>query len=532
MTIPAIRILSHNTTTVEACSPDDEELKEPEIIDKQVVDAECLSSANSMSASSSEDSKDFDYADEKDDSEFEVKWDGQDDQEDVRRWSLLHKWILVFILTIACTNMTALSSAWAMATPDIARDLHISIEVAELGLSFYLLGLCVGPLFLAPLSEIYGRQPMYIVGLVMFFAFQFCSAFANNIATSLIGRFFVSMGGSVFMSNVPGTFSDIFTNQKDLGLAMSLFTLGPFLGPGIGPTMSGFIVQHANYKWIFYTFIIWSFVEVSMIFTFVPETYTPVLLRRKARRLRKETQDDRFYAPMERMNKSVVRLVSTSCTRPIKLLFTEPMLLLLCFYTGFLIMIIYLFLVAFPMVYEQIYHFEVQYVGLSFVSIIIGMLLGASTFPFWSRLHEKQVAKNNGKSLPEFRLPQMCAGSILTPIGLFIYAWTVYPSVPWIASIIGSTIFGVGCYMTLNSILVYTVEAYRTYAASATAANVFLRCFMSASAPLFGVQMLDAMGFHWGISLLAFVACALCPSAFILYWYGEAIRRKSKNAYF
>lgn len=466
-----------------------------------------------------------------DDSAFEVKFDGKDDQENVKLWSSARKWCVCLLLTSACFELTALSSAWSIATDDIMQDFHVGREVSELGLSLYLIGLCVGPLLLAPLSEFYGRRHLYTLGLVIFFAFQFCSAFPNNIATALIGRFFVSMGGSVFMSNIPGTFADIFTPPRDLGLAMTIFTLGPFLGPGVGPVVAGFIVQHTWYRWIFFVFIIWTFVEMVAIITIVPETFAPALLKKKAARLRKQTGDDRYYAPLERADKNVIRLIKTSCTRPIILLISEPMLLLLCFYTGFLLSVVYLFFVAFPMVFTEVYNFEIEFVGLSFLGVITGMIIGAFFFPFWARLHQRDVARNGGVALPEHRLPQMCVGSLFPPIGLFMFAWTVYRSVHWMVPIVASGIFGLGCYMTMNAIFIYTVEAYRTYAASANAANVFVRCLMSAAAPLFGVQMLDAMGFHWGISLLAFVSVALCPSAFVLYKYGEAIRKRSKHAY-
>ena len=67
-----------------------------------------------------------------------------------------------------------------------------------------------------------------------------------------------------------------------------------------------------------------------MIVAFVPETYAPVLLRRKAIQLRKETGEQRWQAPLEKMNKSVARTVLWSCIRPFQLLVLEPMCLNLC----------------------------------------------------------------------------------------------------------------------------------------------------------------------------------------------------------
>jgi multidrug resistance protein len=458
----------------------------------------------------------------------EVAWDGND-RENVRNGSKARKWFICLTLTSATFELTALSSAWGEANDEIVEHFGVGDEVGRLGLSLYLLGMGVGPLFCAPLSEFYGRRPLYWAGLIAFFAFQFMTAFPNNIGTALVGRFLSGMGGSVFLSNVPGTFADLFEKHQ-LGLPMAIFSLGPFLGPGGGPVIAGFIVQHAGYRWVFYVFLIWSFALTVTIIFLIPETSPAILLKKKAKRLRKETGNQNLYAPIERQDASLLQAIRLNCRRPVQLLFTEPVLFVLCFYTGFLLAVIYLLFVAFPLVFSVVYEFEVQWVGLSFAAVTVGMALGAATFPFWRNLHQKAVAKNSGIMEPEFRLPQMTAGAVISPIGLFMFAWTIYRSVHWMVPIVATGIFGFGCYLTFNGILTYTVEAYRPYAASAIAANVFVRSVIGCTSPLFGVQMLNGIGFHWAISLLGFVSALLCPSAFVFRMYGKQLRQKSKYA--
>jgi MFS family permease len=479
----------------------------------------------------------------------EVVWDGND-RENMRNVSTQRKWFICISLTTASLALTALSSAWGEANDAIVEHFGVGEEVGRLGLSLFLLGLAFGPLFGAPLSEFYGRRPIYCGSLIAFLGFQFMTAFSNSISTALIGRFLTSMGGSVFLSNVPGTFADLFERHQ-LALPMTVFTLGPFLGPGLGPVIAGFIVQHAGspprkpddllagpsdldagFRWVFYVFLIWSFVITLIILFLVPETYPPILLKMKARRLRREkgkTKED-LYAAFERRETSLLQNIRLASTRPVVLLFTDLVLLILCIYTGFLLSVIYLFFVAFPLVFTEVYQFETQFVGLSFSAISIGMTLGAFTYPFWNQLHQKSVAKNNGIVEPEFRLPQMTVGAVISPIGLFMFAWTIYRSVHWMVPIVASGIFGFGLYLTFNGIMTYTVEAYRPYAASATAANVFVRCVIGCTSPLFGVQMLDALGFHWALSLLGFISVLLCPSAFVFRIYGKQLRQKSKYA--
>lgn len=118
----------------------------------------------------------------------------------------------------------------------------------------------------------------------------------------------------------------------------------------MGPLLGGFINQFAYWRWSFYTLIIWTAVQLLLIIAFVPDTYHPVLLREKAQRLRKETGDDRWHAPMEKTKKSIPQTILHSCYRPFVLLFLEPMCLNLCLFSALLLGILYLFFGAFNQV--------------------------------------------------------------------------------------------------------------------------------------------------------------------------------------
>lgn len=175
------------------------------------------------------------------------------------------------------------------------------------------------------------------------------------------------------------------------------------------------------------------------------------MLRNKARKLRSDTGNDRFWAPMERKHKSVLHAISLSLLRPFQLLIFEPMCLNLCLLSAFLLGIIYLFFVAFPLVFETNHGFSLWQVGLAFSGILVGMLLAILTDGIWQRVRMRLMRRLEeetgvpGSMEPEFRLPPTIAGACLAPIGLFIFAWSTYSSVPWIVPIIGSAIFGAGC---------------------------------------------------------------------------------------
>lgn len=463
------------------------------------------------------------------DPSYEVKWDGVDDEENVRDFSNFRKWLITVWLTLATFQITSLSSAWGLASEPLRQDIGMSQEVSVLGISLYVLALAIGPLLFAPLSEFYGRRPVYLFAYIGYFAFQFPTAFGHNTPTVIIPRFIAAFFASSFMANVSGTISDLF-DKDHITYPVAVFTAGPFIAPGAGPLIAGFIVEHVSWRWVFYVMIIWTFCMALGVVFLCPETFGPVLLAKKAKRLRKTTGNQNLYAPFEVMDKSLIHTIKTNCSRPFMLLSLDPILLLLCVYSGFVLAVVYLFFVVFPIVFEEVYGFNYQDVGMAFIGLIIGMASMMPLLPVIVQQRDKAIQKNGGVAEPEMRLPGMCAGSLLMPISLFWFAWTIYPSVHWICPIIGSSLFGLGCNFTFSAVISYIVEAYPKFAASAVGANVFVRCTMSAAFPLFGRQMFYGMGFHWATTLLALVAVLFMPSSFLLYRYGKTIRKRSKFA--
>ena len=265
----------------------------------------------------------------------------------------------------------------------------------------------------------------------------------------LIARFFDGLSGSAFLSVAGGTVGDLY-NREDLQLPMLIYTASPFIGPSVGPLIGGFINQYTSWRWTFYVLLIWAGATFGAIAFFVPETYHPVLLRNKARKLRKATGEERWKAPMEKTNKSIPKTIAYSLLRPFQLLLLEPMCTNLCLFSAILLGILYLFFGAFPVVFQGNHGFNLSQTGLAFLGILVGMIFGAATDPYWHNNYIRLIKQREdatgevGGSEPEYRLPPAIGGALLVPAGLFLFAWTTYSSVHWIVPIIGSAIFGMG----------------------------------------------------------------------------------------
>ncbi|PWY69193.1 MFS transporter [Aspergillus sclerotioniger CBS 115572] len=481
-----------------------------------------------------------------------VGWD-ENDPMNPRNFNLLRRWLVVIICSSGSLCVTCTSSMYTVTYDQITKEFNCSRLVATLGLSFFIWGLAVGPLFLGPLSEFYGRRRIYICSFTFFLIWLIPCAVAKNIQTLIICRFFNGIAGSAFLSVAGGTVGDLFA-RHELSAPMMLYTSSPFIGPEVGPLVGGFINQFTTWRWTFYVLLIWTGILLVLIVFLVPETYHPVLLRRKARKLRKETGDDRWQAPIEKLHRSVAQTVLRSIYRPLLLLTLEPMCLNLCIFSAILLGILYLFFGAFQLVFDTVYGFELWQRGLCFLGLFVGMLFAIFSDPLWRRNyvlleleHEKAVGRSDDFQ-PEWRLPPgmsspciaqdggsnrlnaAIAGGPLVTIGLFIFAWTIYSRVHWIVPLIGSAFFGAGTILVFSGVFTFLVDAYPTYAASALAANSFARSIFGGVFPLFGIQMYNNLGYHWATSLLAFLTLVMAPFPYIFFRYGNRIRQKSRFA--
>ncbi|RMD41239.1 hypothetical protein DV735_g3914, partial [Chaetothyriales sp. CBS 134920] len=461
-----------------------------------------------------------------------VDWDGPGDRMNPKNMSTGRKWSIVAILAWSSYCVTNASSLYTTIYNQMDAEFGNSRIVGTLGLTTFIFGTGLAPMILGPLSEFYGRRPVYVFGYLGFLIWMIPCAVAQNIQTMIIARFFDGLCGSAFLSIVGGSIGDMFTKQT-LQTPMIVFSASTFLGPGTAPIIGGFINSFTHWRWSFYFLMIFSGVLLVTIALFVPETYAPVLLREKAKKKRKQTGDLRWKAPIEVSEKSIAATVGRSLYRPFLILFFEPMCFALCLFTAILLGILYLFFGAYPLVFGSVYGFNLWQTGLTFTGMSVGMVLAVASQPIWQKLYgrlmdKKERETGERKSEPEFRLPSAIAGSWFVVVGMFWFAWTIYPSVHWIVPIIGTAFFGFGIILVFSGVFTFLVEAYPLYAASALSANSFARASFAAAFPLFGRQMYMALNFHWATSLLAFLTLAMAPFPCLFFIYGKRLRARSK----
>ena len=272
-------------------------------------------------------------------------------------------------------------------------------------------------------------------------------ALCKNIQTMLIARFLSGISASVGSTMVGGTIADIF-ESKDRGTPMNLFGVGGLTGTGLGPFVAGFIYSNTKlgWRWIFWIQLILNMFWLVVIVLFLPETRGSVILRRRVQKLKKETGDESMIADGDESRLSILKLIKISTTRPLMLLFTEHIVFWFSLWVSFAWGILYLFLTTVSLVFRESYHFDALQVGLGFIGMIVGGLIGFATSPIQDYFFTRATEKNDGKSRPEARLYFSCIGSLMFATGLFWFGWSSRPNVHWIVPILGVGWTTVGIY--------------------------------------------------------------------------------------
>lgn len=389
------------------------------------------------------------------------------DPRDPMGFTFFTKWAITLIAAFATLAVSFVSSAYSGGVIQIVETFSVSDEVVILGISLFVLGVshatfyfelkdtanvadqfALGPLLWAPLSELFGRQIIYFTTYGALTAFNAGAAGSQNIQTLIVLRFFAAAFGSSPLTNAGGVIADMFPASQR-GLALSIFAAAPFMGPTLGPIVGGFLAESEGWRWVeglmaIFCGVLWILGSVC-----VPETYAPVILRKRAIALQKKT--NKIYKSrieISRGKVELIQLLKTALSRPWILLLMEPIVAMLTVYMAIVYGTLYMMFAAFPIVFQQQRHWNEGTGGLAFSGVAFGMITAVCYSIYDNRRYTlvEEIHKRKGArgAPPEARLPPAMIGSVAIPLGLFIFAWTNYPSIHWSICIIFTAPFGFG----------------------------------------------------------------------------------------
>ncbi|KAF8823587.1 hypothetical protein HHX47_DHR10000313 [Lentinula edodes] len=463
-----------------------------------------------------------------------VDWDGPDDPSNPKNWTFRRKWAATAIVSAFTFISPVSSSMVAPATETIAAQFGITNDVLiAMTTSIFVLAYAIGPLILGPLSEIYGRSRVLQAANLFYLVWNLVCGFAQNTTQLLVFRFLAGLGGSAPLSIGGGVLGDVW-HPEERGKAIAVYSLAPLLGPVVGPIAGAWIADKSGisvgdrgalgsqsnmWRWVFWsTTIVDAAIQVAGTF-WLQETFAPILLERKAEKIRKEISGDpekgvwdvkTVYSNQE--GRTMKEIFQRSLTRPFVLFFREPIAQVIGLYMAFV--------------------YGVFYRGLNYIGLGIGLTVSSQlNAHYMDKIYVHFKNKNNGVGQPEFRVPAMILGSFCLPVGLLISGWAAEERVHWVVTDLGMAFVGAGVIFTFQSMQTYIVDCFTLHAASALASISCLRSLAGFGFPLFAPAMYNAIGFGKGDTILAAVSIAIGLPAPIIFWkYGKAIRMKSKYA--
>ncbi|KAH9853982.1 MFS general substrate transporter [Lenzites betulinus] len=462
---------------------------------------------------------------------YVVDWD-LGDPENPYNWSNRKKWAITFQLAMATFTVAFCSSCYSGGLPAMDKELHVSEEVGIIGVSLYVLGFGLGPLLFSPLGEVYGRRIVLVVTGCIFTPFHLGGALGHNITTILVTRALAGIWGSAPLTNAGGALSDMWT-PRERGVASSLYSTAPWMGPVLGPIVGGWISEtRLGWRFAFWIMFIVSALNAIACILVTPETFAPVLLRRRAKKLSEASGGKIAYISRFDVGhlQTFKKILRRDLGRPFYFLVTEPIALLMAIYMGIAYATLYAFFAAYPIVFQKHRHFSAGEGGLAFLGIGLGNIIGLSCAPIQNRLYWKAMDKNDGRTVPEARLYLPMAGGILLPASLFWFAWTSDPPVHWIAPVLAGTPMGFSSAVITQGLTQYLMDAYGTYCASAIATAVVTRSVVACIFPLITPAMYGKLGDAWAGSVFAFFALVCGPVPFLFFRYGSYVRSRSKYA--
>lgn len=250
------------------------------------------------------------------------------DPENPKAYSSRMRWSVTILIAVMTLCVAFASSAYSGIVEPLIKEFRCSEEVVILGLSMNVLGYSIGPLLWAPMSETIGRRNVFLVSYVFYTLWTSVCAAAQNIWTVIIFRFLAGTFGSSALVIPGGQIADMFMTETR-GIGIGIFCVAPFAGPAVGPIVGGFLGEAGGWRWVMGLLGMFAGLLTFIGFLLMPETYSPAILRSRAKLL-SEVTGQKYLTAMDAQHPLVIKeLVKHALVRPWILLFREPIVLIL-----------------------------------------------------------------------------------------------------------------------------------------------------------------------------------------------------------
>lgn len=419
--------------------------------------------------------------------------------------------------------------------PSVLFDIKLIKILGFVIIAVFLIGLGMGSMLTAPLSELFGRNPLYIVCLTCFMLFDMGAGLAQNVGQRSVCRGLAGLFGSAPLVCAAASLVDLWSIIERV-YAFPYFAILAFLGPLFGPLPGNFINQapSVSWRWVDWLTIIVTGFLLALVLLFLPETYSPIRLHWKAKQLRRLTGDDRYRAPMEFNRDRFTRRIALALSRPFILCTGEPIILFFSLYLSVIFIILYTFSSGYVAIFEKANGLSQGQAGVAFLAIMVGVILSGILVPLSMKMTRRDIYRARDRGLarpaPESNLYMAMFGAPAIPIGLFWMGWTASPSILVWSPIVASVVFGFGILCVFVSAYQYVAAAYEFHPGSALASLQMFRLTAAGVMAVIADIMYNKLGTHWTLTVLGGIATFFLPVPYMLFIWGHKVRDCSRYA--
>ncbi|KAK8015230.1 hypothetical protein PG990_008526 [Apiospora arundinis] len=428
---------------------------------------------------------------------------------------------------------------WRCDSPDHPRNWSSCRKVFDITVIIffeffvYNLGQAFGSLFIPPLSEIGGRRLPYLISCALFSLSCIAVAAIPHWAAIWIGRFVGGFASAVPAVVTAGSVEDLFNTRTRIWIVV-LWNGGSTAGLCFGPIYAAYIQAACGWKWVYYSSAIVTAVTFLCLIG-VRESRPSKILKTKITKLMGCGKIHNLDWHNPDHSPDMASFVNLVVIRPVHLLCTEPLVIMVTAISSISWGIIYFFTESLTIDYTSMGFSKTQ-ASLPFLAMASGVLL--TLFP---RLWDTKVAKRRQAQHkpvePEDKIMAFAFAAPALAVGLAWYAWTVPPAasadnVPWIAPTLALAPVGFAVNEMAYTLSGYLADAYLLYAASAFCGLAFVRALVSGLMPLAARGLHASLGANLAGTVVAALALVFCAAPWVLFRYSRRLRRRSPFARF
>ncbi|KAL4928626.1 putative MFS multidrug transporter [Aspergillus undulatus] len=442
------------------------------------------------------------------------------DPADPYNWPLWKKSFNLGLVAFHACMGTFTAAAIIPAYEKIAEDIGVSIQRVSYLTSLQIAILGAAPLLWKPLSHRFGRRPIFLMSLVLSCVCNIGCAespdYASMAACRALVAFFISPAMALGSAVVMETF---FKHQR--ARYLGVWTVMVTLGVPVGPFIFGFVAERVGYRWIYWVLAITNACQFILYIFFGPET--------------------RYVgpscSPFKHQYLAITRIDSTAFAatefiHPLSLFTNIPVLLAAIAYSMVFLFASVLNSVEVPQLLQAKFGLDAEQLGLQFIGLIIGSLLGEQMGGFMSDLWMSVRANRiRTRPPPEYRLWLSYFGFLVSIAGMVVFLvcteqapegrWTVSP-------VIGTGVAAFGNQVVTTVLTTYAVDTYPSDAGSVGVFINFVRSTWGFIGPFWFPAMFESVDIakSSGVVTALIMGASFIPTVF-LHWQGHRWRKES-----